>query len=121
MLGYRQYVPTRFSSCGPHQSGSTGQVLEPPRLRTRGSQQVNKRDRASGSSWELCRALGCQEGFLIRPAELIRKPKGMHWRTFGQKIEQLKRVDARALEDAAAMLASIERGVKIAEVALSHC
>ncbi|SFB31738.1 hypothetical protein [Azotobacter beijerinckii] len=85
------------------------------------SQQANKRDRALDRSWDLRRALGCQEGFLIRPAELIRKPKGMHWRTFGRKIEQLKQVDARALDDARAMLASIERGVKIAEAALSRC
>lgn len=89
--------------------------------RTRGSQQVNKRDRALDRSWKLRRALDCQEGFLIRPAELIRKPKGMHWRTFGRKIEQLKRVDARALEDAAAMLASIERDVKVAGTVLSRC
>jgi len=85
------------------------------------SQQANKRDRALDRSWDLRRALGCDKGPLFLPAELIRKPKGMHWRTFGRKIEQLKRVDARALEDAAAMLASIERGVKIAGAALPRC
>ncbi|GAB3471305.1 hypothetical protein [Azotobacter salinestris] len=84
------------------------------------SQQANKRDRASERSLELRRALGCREGFLIRPAELIRKPKGMHWRTFERKIEQLKQVDARALAEARAMLASIERSVKIAGAALSR-
>lgn len=84
------------------------------------SQQASKRDRASDRSFDLRRALGCHEGFLIRPAELIRKPKGMHWRTFGRKIEQLKRVDARALEDIAAMLGIFEHSVKVAEAALSR-
>ncbi|UVE16816.1 hypothetical protein NVV93_14600 [Pseudomonas sp. LS44] len=77
------------------------------------SQQANKRDRASDQSFKLRDALGCDEGFLFTPAEFIPKPKGMHWRTFERKIEQLKQVDARALEDAAAMLASIERGMGI--------
>lgn len=85
------------------------------------SQQANKRDRACDRSWDLRRALGCDEGFLSLPAEFIRKPKGMHWRTFGKKIEQLKRVDARALDEARALLGSIERSVKIAGDALSRC
>jgi len=85
------------------------------------SQQASKRDAPCDRSWTLRRALGCDEGFLSLPAEYIRKPKGMHWRTFERKIEQLKRVDARALAEARAMLASIERSVKIAGDALSRC
>lgn len=73
------------------------------------SQQASKRDRASDRSWALRQALGCDEGFLCLPAEYIPKPKGMHWRTFERKIQQLKQVDARALADASAMVASIER------------
>ena len=49
------------------------------------------------------------------------KPKGMHWRTFEQKVEQLKRADARALADAGAMLASIERSLGHASRALARC
>lgn len=85
------------------------------------SQQANKRDRASDRSWDLRRALGCDEGFLFTPAEFIPKPKGMHWRTFNRKIEQLKRVDACALSDTGAMLASIERSIGIASKALARC
>jgi len=73
------------------------------------SQQASKRDRASDRSWALRQALGCDEGFLCLPAEYIPKPKGMHWRTFNRKIQQLRQVDARALADASAMVASIER------------
>lgn len=72
-------------------------------------QQANKRDVPCDRSWKLRRALGCDEGFLSLPAEFIRKPKGMHWRTYYRKIEQLKQVDARALAEAGAMLASIQR------------
>jgi hypothetical protein len=43
----------------------------------------------------------------------------MHWRTFERKLEQLKRVDARALNDAGAVLASIERSIDIASKALA--
>ncbi|WP_288076954.1 hypothetical protein [Pseudomonas sp.] len=82
------------------------------------SQQASKRDRPIDRSFDLRRALGCDEGFLIRPAELIRKPKGMHWRTFERKVEQLKEVDARALADAAAMLGIIERKVNRARASL---
>ncbi len=85
------------------------------------SQQANKRDRALNRSWDLRRALGCDKGPLFLPAELIHKPKGMHWQTFGKKIKQLKRVDARVLEDAAAQLESIERSMNIAWKALSRC
>ena len=85
------------------------------------SQQANKRDRASDHSWKLRRALACNEGFLFTPAEFIPKPKGMHWRTFRRKIAQLKRVDARALSDAGAMLASIEQRLGIARKALARC
>lgn len=73
------------------------------------TQQANKRDLAADRSWKLRRALGCTEGFLSIPAEFISKPKGMHWQTFNKKIEQLKRVDNRALADTTALLASIER------------
>lgn len=85
------------------------------------SQQASKRDRATDRSFDLRCALGCDEGFLIRPAEFIRKPKGMHWRTFERKVEQLKEVDARALADAAAMLGIIERKVSAARAALDRC
>lgn len=85
------------------------------------SQQANKRDRATDRSFDLRRALGCDEGFLIRPAEFIRKPKGMHWRTFERKVEQLKRVDARALGDSIARLDSIKRSIGIAAAALARC
>lgn len=73
------------------------------------SQQANKRDRAADHSWKQRSALGCPEGFLTLPAEYIPKPKGMHWRTFEQKVEQLKRVDAAAWADAGPMRESIER------------
>lgn len=85
------------------------------------SQQANKRDRATDRSWSLRRALGCDEGFLCLPAEFIPKPKGMHWRTFNRRLDQLKRVDAVALADAGAMLAIIERGIGRAQSALAHC
>ncbi len=73
------------------------------------SQQASKRDRASDRSWKLRQALGCDEGFLCLPAECIPKPKGMHWRTFERKIEQLKQVDDRALADVSAVISSVER------------
>ncbi len=73
------------------------------------SQQANKRDRAADHSWKLRSALGCPEGFLTIPAEYIPKPKGMHWRTFEQKVEQIKRLDAAAWTDAGPMRESIER------------
>lgn len=72
-------------------------------------QQTNKRDVASDRSFKLRDALGCDEGFLSVPAECIPKPKGMHWRTFNRKIEQLKEVEGRALTSIAAMLGMIER------------
>lgn len=78
------------------------------------SQQANKRGRAAERSWDLRLALGCNEGFLSTPAEYICKPKGMHWQTFQRKLEQLKLVDARALSDTGAVLASIERMIGIA-------
>lgn len=84
------------------------------------SQQASKRDRPCGRSWDLRRALGCDEGFLSLPAEFISKPKGMHWRTFERKVELLKEVDARALADTQAMLGSIERKISIARAALSR-
>lgn len=65
--------------------------------------------------------LGCDEGFLSLPAEFIRKPKGMHWRTFERKIEQLKRVDAHALDEARVLLGSIERSTNRALSALARC
>lgn len=84
------------------------------------SQQASKRDRPCDRSWDLRRALGCNEGFMSLPAEFIAKPKGMHWRTFERKVEQLKEVDARALAGAAAMLGIIERKVNIARTALAR-
>lgn len=75
------------------------------------SQQANKLDRAADKSWRLRRALGCNEGFLFTSAECIAKPKGMHWRTFDRRLDQLKRVDAVALADVVAMLAIIDGGV----------
>ena len=84
------------------------------------SQQASKRDRAADRSWDLRRALGCTEGFLSTPAEYIRKPKGMHWRTFFRRIDQIKRLDARALSDTGAMLASIERRIRAASKPLSR-
>jgi len=83
-------------------------------------QQANKRDVPCDRSWKLRRALGCDEGFLSLPAEFIRKPKGMHWRTYYRKIEQLKQVDARALAEAGAMLASIQRSTDRVRAALKH-
>lgn len=85
------------------------------------SQQASKRDRPCDRSWDLRRALGCNEGFLCLPAEFIAKPKGMHWRTFERKVEQLKEVDARALASAQAMLGRIERSVSTARAALARC
>lgn len=76
------------------------------------SQQASKRDVASDRSFRLRDALGCDEGFLSIPAQCIPKPKGMHWRTFNRKIEQLKAVDGRALGDARALLDKIERSTQ---------
>jgi hypothetical protein len=73
------------------------------------SQQASKRDRAADHSWKLRVALGCEENFFCAPADSITKPKGMQWRTFKRKVDQLKQYDARALADAGAMLATIER------------
>lgn len=78
------------------------------------SQQASKRDRPCDRSWDLRRALGCDEGFLSLPAEFISKPKGMHWRRFYQKLDQLKRVDAVALAAVVARLAIIDGGVDCA-------
>lgn len=85
------------------------------------SQQANKRDRAADHSWKLRSALGCPEGFLTFPAEFIPKPKGMHWRTFEQKVEQLKRVDAAAWADAGPMRESIERWLEQVNSPLDRC
>ena len=85
------------------------------------SQQASKRDRAADHSWKLRGALGCDSGFMCLPAEFIRKPKGMHWRTFKRKIDQLQGVDARALTDTGAVLASLERRLGCAEKRLAHC
>ena len=85
------------------------------------SQQASKRDRPCDRSWDLRRALGCDEGFLCLPAEFIAKPKGMHWRTFERKVEQLKEVDARALASAQAFIGTIERSVNKARAALARC
>ncbi|MBX9756574.1 MAG: hypothetical protein K2X80_17575, partial [Pseudomonadaceae bacterium] len=85
------------------------------------SQQANKSDRAADRSRSLRRALGCNEGFLLTSAECIAKPKGMHWRTFDRRLDQLKRVDAVALADAVAMLAIIDRSVGRAQSALARC
>jgi uncharacterized protein YjiS (DUF1127 family) len=82
------------------------------------SQQSSRRDRAADRSWDLRRALGCDEGFLALPAEFIAKPKGMHWRTFERKLNQLKRIDARALADVGVVLDSIKRRIGLAESAL---
>lgn len=73
------------------------------------SQQASKRDRASDRSWTLRQALGCDHGFMCLPAEYIQKPKGMHWRTFEKKLEQIKQVDGRALAEVSAVIDSIER------------
>ncbi|WP_253277096.1 hypothetical protein [Pseudomonas fluorescens] len=85
------------------------------------SQQANKRDRAAEHSGKLRAALGCPGGFLSMSAEAIPKPKGMHWRTFDRKLKQVKRVDARALADAGALLVSIERSLGQAYRAIAHC
>jgi hypothetical protein len=84
------------------------------------SQQANKRDRPCDRSWDLRRTLGRKEGFLSLPAEFIPKPKGMHWRTFGRKVEQLKEVDARALAEAAALIEGIERTANRARASLAR-
>jgi hypothetical protein len=71
------------------------------------SQQASKRDRAADRSWSLRDRLGCYEGFLSIPSEYISKPKGMHWRTFNRKIALLRQVDACALANIQAVLASL--------------
>lgn len=85
------------------------------------SQQTNKLGRAAARSRDLRRALGCTAGFLSAPAEYIRKPKGMHWRTFYRRLDQLERLDARILSDTGAILAGIERRVGIAGKLLVRC
>ena len=69
-------------------------------------QQVSQRDRVHERSRNLRQALGCDASFLFLPASLIPKPKGMHWRTFEQKIAHLKKVDDQALTSLASMLGS---------------
>jgi hypothetical protein len=66
------------------------------------SQQASKRDRPLDRSFALRGALGCEHGPLVIRADLIPKPKGMHWRTFALKVEEIKRVDALVLAGIAA-------------------
>jgi hypothetical protein len=66
------------------------------------SQQASKRDRPLDRSFALRGALGCEHGPLVLRADLIPKPKGLHWRTFALKIEEIKRVDALVLAGIAA-------------------
>jgi hypothetical protein len=72
------------------------------------SQQASKRDRALDRSWELRRKLGCDAGPFDYPAEYIRRPKGMHRKTFARHIERLERVEEKALAAVEMILWSFE-------------
>ena len=61
------------------------------------SQQSSKADAALSRSLQLRRALGCNEGPLATGADWIPKPKGMHARTFAEKVERIREADSRAL------------------------
>lgn len=61
------------------------------------SQQSNKRDRPIDRAWELRRRLGCDAGPFDYPAKYIKRPKGMHRRTFSKRIEQLAAIEEQAL------------------------
>ncbi|RRV36861.1 hypothetical protein EGJ86_14605 [Pseudomonas sp. o96-267] len=63
------------------------------------SQQASKRDRAMDRVWTLRHKLGCDAGPFDYPAEYIRRPKGMHQKTFARRIEQLSRIEAQAMAD----------------------
>ncbi|KIV71893.1 hypothetical protein SZ55_2148 [Pseudomonas sp. FeS53a] len=49
--------------------------------------------------WTLRHKLGCDAGPLDYPAEYIRRPKGMHQKTFARRIEQLSCIEAQAMAD----------------------
>ncbi len=63
------------------------------------SQQASKRDRAMDRAWTLRHKLGCDAGPFDYPAEYLRRPKGMHQKTFARRIEQLSRIEAQAMAD----------------------
>jgi len=85
------------------------------------SQQASKRERPAERSRHLRRTLGCSKGVLCLPAELIQKPKGMHWRTFDKRIAQVKAADELALGAVLATLGSLEGKLKSARTSLARC
>lgn len=85
------------------------------------SQQASKRERPAERSRHLRRTLGCSKGVLCLPAELIQKPKGMHWRTFDKRIAQVKAADELALGAVLATLGSLECKLKSARTSLARC
>jgi len=85
------------------------------------SQQASKRERPAERSRQLRRTLGCSKGVLCLPAELIQKPKGMHWRTFDKRIAQIKEADELALGSALATLGSLESKLESARNSLARC
>lgn len=68
------------------------------------SQQASKRDRATDRSWALRYSLGCDSGPFDYPAEYIRRPKGMHRKTFARRLEQLSRIEEKAVAEIDALL-----------------
>lgn len=74
-------------------------------------QQASKRDRAFDRAWALRRKLSCDSGPLDYPAEYIQRPKGMHRRTFARRIEQLARIEEKAMGDMATAMQKL--GVRL--------
>lgn len=77
-------------------------------------QQTNKQDRALKRTWTLRRNLGCNDGPFTYPAECIRRPKGMHHKTFLRHIERLKRIEEKAIDDMETKLRKL--GLRIAGI-----
>ena len=59
------------------------------------SQQADKRYRPIERAWQLRQKLGCDLGPLDVPAEWIKRPKGMHRRTFARHLERLTEVEGQ--------------------------
>lgn len=73
------------------------------------SQQASKRNRPIDRAWELRRRLGCDAGPFDFPAEYIRRPKGMHRKTFARHIERLSEAERQVEAVITALEQRLER------------
>ncbi len=78
------------------------------------SQQASKRDRALNRAWELRHQLGCDAGPFDYPAEYIKRPKGMHRKTFTQRIEKLARIEEKAIANTVTAMQKL--GIRISGI-----